>query len=95
VADVQDLPFRSAAFDVVVANYVLHHVPDTGRAVAEMARVLRPGGVAVVACVGDGHLAELHQIRQEVFGAAADVFADAFGAAAGTRVLPTRFGDVE
>jgi SAM-dependent methyltransferase len=95
VADVQDLPFRSAAFDVVVANYVLHHVPDTGRAVAELARVLRPGGVAVVACVGDGHLAELHQIRQEVFGAAADVFADAFGAAAGTRVLPTRFGDVE
>ena len=96
VADVQDLPFRSGAFDVVVANYVLHHVPDTGRAVAEMARVLRPGGVAVVACVGDGHLAELHQIRHEVFGnQSADVFADAFGAAAAARVLPSRFGDVE
>ena len=32
-------------FDVVVANYVLHHVPDAGRAVGEMARVLRPGGM--------------------------------------------------
>ena len=64
VADVQELPFRSGTFDVVVANYVLHHVPDAGRAVGEMARVLRPGGMAVVACVGDGHLAELHQIRQ-------------------------------
>src|SRR5262245_36326631 len=62
VADVQDLPFPAGTFDVVVANYVLHHVPDTERAVAEMARVLRPGGVAVVACVGDGHLTELHQI---------------------------------
>ena len=62
------LPFRDAAFDVVVANYVLHHVPDTARAVTELARVMRPGGVAVVACVGDGHLTELTQIRREVFG---------------------------
>jgi SAM-dependent methyltransferase len=91
VADVQELPFRDAAFDVVVANYVLHHVPDAGRAVAEMARVLHPDGVAVVACVGDGHLAELHQIRREVFG---DGWSNAltdtsFGARSGARLLPT------
>lgn len=96
VADVQELPFRDGAFDVVVANYVLHHVPDAGRAVAELARVLGPGGVAVVACAGDGHLAELHQIRREVFGDRwADATADNFGAAAGARVLPSRFGGVE
>jgi len=97
VADVQELPFRDAAFDVVVANYVLHHVPDAGRAVAEMARVLHPDGVAVVACVGDGHLAELHQIRREVFG---DGWSNAltdtsFGARSGARLLPYRFGLVD
>ena len=95
VADVQDLPFRDASFDVVVANYVLHHVPDPGRAVAEMARALRPGGTLVVACVGDGHLTELHQIRREVFGdLAADAFGSSFGATAGAEVLPAWFGEV-
>ncbi|HEX6165277.1 MAG TPA: class I SAM-dependent methyltransferase [Acidimicrobiales bacterium] len=96
VADVQDLPFQTAAFDVVVANYVLHHVPDARRAVAEMARVVRPGGTVVVACVGDGHLAELHQIRREVFGEPwADALASGFGAEAGAEVLPQSFGQVD
>jgi len=96
VADVQELPFRDESFDVVVANYVLHHVPDAGRAVGEMARVLRPDGVAVVACVGDGHLAELHQIRQEVFGEDwARALPATFGARSGARLLPSRFGRVD
>jgi SAM-dependent methyltransferase len=96
VADVQELPFRPASFDVVVAIYVLHHVPDTRRAIAEMARVLRPGGVALVACVGDGHLAELHQIRREVFGEPwADTIADTFGAVAAAKALPGAFDEVE
>lgn len=95
VADVQDLPFRDASFDVVVANYVLHHVPDPAGGVAEMARVLRPAGTLVVACVGDDHLTELHQIRREVFGdLGTDALASSFGADAGARVLPGWFGDV-
>jgi SAM-dependent methyltransferase len=96
VADAQELPFRSASFDVVVANYVLHHVPDTRRAIREMARVLRPGGILVVACVGDGHLAELHQIRREVFGESlGNALASTFGASAGAEVLPATFGAVD
>jgi SAM-dependent methyltransferase len=95
VADVQDLPFCNAGFDVVVANYVLHHVPDATRAVGEMARVVRPGGAVVVACVGDGHLTELHQIRREVFGdLGLDAFGSSFGATAGAEVLPGWFGEV-
>jgi SAM-dependent methyltransferase len=96
VADVQDLPFRSSSFDVVMAIYVLHHVPDIRGAIAEMARVLRPGGTLLVACVGDGHLAELHQIRTEVFGESlADALASHFGASAGARLLPASFGVVD
>ncbi len=96
VADIQDLPFRSDSFDAVVAVYVLHHVPDARRAVAEMARVLRPGGAALVACVGDGHLTELRQIRQEVFGEPwAEAITDTFGAAAASQVLPGAFDAVD
>ena len=54
-----------------------------------------PGGTLVVACVGDGHLTELHQIRREVFGdLAADAFGSSFGATAGAEVLPAWFGEV-
>ncbi|WP_418060589.1 class I SAM-dependent methyltransferase [Pimelobacter simplex] len=45
VADVGDLPFEDASFDLVVSFTGLHCFPDPGRAVVEMARVLRPGGV--------------------------------------------------
>jgi SAM-dependent methyltransferase len=44
VADVQYLPFGDAAFDAAVANFMLYHVSDRPRALAELARVLRPGG---------------------------------------------------
>jgi ubiquinone/menaquinone biosynthesis C-methylase UbiE len=42
---VTDLPFDDATFDVTCSFKVLAHVPDIGRALAEMARVTRPGGV--------------------------------------------------
>lgn len=39
------LPFEDASFDVTCSFKVLAHVPDIGRALSEMARVTRPGGV--------------------------------------------------
>lgn len=45
IADVGDLPFESASFDLVVTFTGLHCFPDPARAVVEMARVLKPGGV--------------------------------------------------
>jgi len=44
-ADVADLPFEDGGFDLVVTFTGLHCFPDPHAAVAEMARVLRPGGV--------------------------------------------------
>lgn len=44
-ADVGDLPFDDASFDLVVSFTGLHCFPDPARAVVEMCRVLRPGGV--------------------------------------------------
>jgi ubiquinone/menaquinone biosynthesis C-methylase UbiE len=44
-ASVTALPFDDASFDVTCSFKVLAHVPDIGRALSEMARVTRPGGV--------------------------------------------------
>lgn len=48
VADAESLPFADASFDLVYSHGVLHHTPDTERAIGELHRVLRPGGVAMV-----------------------------------------------
>ncbi|MEX2643136.1 MAG: class I SAM-dependent methyltransferase [Acetobacterales bacterium] len=46
-ADITRLPFRDASFDAVYCSHVMEHVPDDRTALAEMRRVLRPGGWAV------------------------------------------------
>src|SRR5215471_3594218 len=48
VADAENLPFADASFDLVYSWGVLHHTPDTARALAEVRRVLRPAGEARV-----------------------------------------------
>ena len=47
-ADIQDLPFADDRFDAAYCSMVLHHVARPGRALREMARVVRPGGLVVV-----------------------------------------------
>ena len=44
-ADVMSLPYEDQSFDVVMAAHVLEHLPDPQRALAEMVRVLKPGGM--------------------------------------------------
>jgi ubiquinone/menaquinone biosynthesis C-methylase UbiE len=48
VGDAHDLPFPDASFDTVVATLALCTIPDDRRAVAEAARVLRPGGLLLL-----------------------------------------------
>ena len=43
-SDAQELPFPDACFDTVVCTLALCSIPDDRRAIAEMKRVLRPGG---------------------------------------------------
>ena len=47
-ADAENLDFADGSFDLVYSHGVLHHTPDTARAVREVHRELRPGGRAVV-----------------------------------------------
>jgi SAM-dependent methyltransferase len=46
-AGLPDLPFADGSFDVVLANFVVNHLPDPRAGVREMARLVRPGGRVV------------------------------------------------
>jgi SAM-dependent methyltransferase len=62
VADVESLPFGDAEFDCVFAGWVLYHVPDIDRAIAECARVLNPGGRLVASSYCDDNIRELWEL---------------------------------
>ncbi|MFF2553223.1 class I SAM-dependent methyltransferase [Nocardia sp. NPDC058058] len=46
--DALDLPYGDGEFDVVIASEILEHIPQDGAAIAELARVLKPGGALAV-----------------------------------------------
>jgi SAM-dependent methyltransferase len=93
--DAQDLPFADDAFDVVVANHMLYHVPEPTRAAAEFARVLRPGGVLLAATNGPSHLDVIAEISRQVFGwSSLDFVGRRFGRSNGGAILQTVFEDV-
>ncbi len=70
-ADIQDLPFMNDAFDVVIANSMLYHVPDLDKGLREVRRVLKKGGVFYCATYGENNftdrLAEWFRLGGEAF----------------------------
>lgn len=76
VADVQALPFADASFDMAIAAWMLYHVPDLDRGLAELARVLVPGGHLVANTNSNQHAQEVFDLigypredRQWIFNA--------------------------
>jgi len=70
-ADAEHLPVRDNAADAALAMHMLYHVPDIPAAIAEMRRVLHPGGTLVVAANAPGGLVELYRLRWESIAAVA------------------------
>lgn len=60
--DAQAIPFANNTFDVVIANFMLYHVPDRAKALAEIQRVLKPACRLYAATVGETHLQELSEL---------------------------------
>ena len=46
-ADICDLPFEDNSYDVILCNHVLEHIPNDTKAMQELYRILKPGGIGV------------------------------------------------
>ena len=94
--DASALPFETASYDVVQALHMLYHLPDPARGLDEIVRVLRPGGLAVIATNGRDTMSELFALNAAVFGGAArDETIDAFNLEKADLLLRERFDEVE
>lgn len=75
-ADICHLPFPDNTFDVILCNHVLEHIPNDTKAMQELFRVLKPGGMAILQIPQDltrWHTFEDNTItdpkkRAEIFG---------------------------
>jgi SAM-dependent methyltransferase len=90
VADAQDLPFEDGVFDCVVANWVIHHFPDTEAGVREIGRVLRPEGRLVAATFSTEHMRDLYD-----WLGASDIGELEFSSENGAELLGQHFASVE
>jgi ubiquinone/menaquinone biosynthesis C-methylase UbiE len=66
IGDAENLPFADAQFDGAVTRAALHHFAHPRRAVAEMFRVLRPGGVAAFADVVSSENADESRLHNAI-----------------------------
>lgn len=64
VGDAGDLPFAAASFDTVICTFALCGVPDEKLALAEMVRVLRPGGDLLLADHVESNLAPVQALQR-------------------------------
>jgi len=71
--DAQRIPYPEDRFQAVIANHMLYHVPDRQQALAEIRRVLAPGGRLIASTVGRDHLVELKKLAQEFQGSSAPI----------------------
>jgi SAM-dependent methyltransferase len=91
VGDVQALPFEDAEFGAALAAWMLYHVADLDRGLAELARVLRPGGTLVAVTNGVDHLEELFGLARR----ATTMRRFNFRSENGEEVLRRHFAEVE
>jgi SAM-dependent methyltransferase len=89
LGDARSLPFSDGEFDCVLAAWMLFHVREIEQALAEIARVLRPGGRLVAVTNGTTHMRELRAL----LGAPPPSWS--FSAENGRELLERHFGHVE
>lgn len=94
VGDIESLPFPDASVDRVLAPHVLYHCAGLERAVAELRRVLAPGGVALVVTNGADHLSRFRDLRRQGIGADPGLIFDRFTLEKAEPLLRRHFDDV-
>lgn len=97
VMDAQEVPYPDNSFDIVIANFMLYHVPDREKAISEVSRVLKKGGKFYVTAFS---LENMKEVTDLVFNFNNKVYtplqslASAFGLENGKKQLNEYFDDV-
>ncbi len=91
IIDIQDIPFEDEHFDIVIANYMLYHVPDINKAISEVSRVLKKGGYFYAGTAGEHGIMEtiVNILDMDL------VFANTFSLENGKEKLEPYFSGIE
>lgn len=97
--NIENIPYPESSFDIVIAHFMLYHVPDRNQALQEIRRVLKPGGKLYAATIGETHLEEFGELVSEfnsnlVYSSASE-HAKKFGLENGAEQLAPYFSSVE
>ncbi len=66
VVDIQNVPFENNQFDVILANFMLYHVPDRDKGIGEIRRVLKDKGILHSVTLGSKHMYEFHNLVEQI-----------------------------
>lgn len=95
--DIQEIHYPDETFDMIIANYMLYHIPDLPKALSEVKRVLKTGGKFYCATNGNGGMAPYlhHALKQ--FDPATNAFMPewTFSLQNGAALLEQYFVDVK
>ena len=98
VADAQFLPYGDNEFDIIIANYMLYHVPNVEKALSEISRVLKPNGSFFASTFGKNNLKEVTETfrnyNNEIDSVLTEMVA-VFGLENGGEMLSKYFNSVE
>jgi ubiquinone/menaquinone biosynthesis C-methylase UbiE len=91
VIDIQDIPFEDGYFDIVIANFMLYHVPNLEKALSEASRVLKKGGVFYAGTSGE------HGVMETIVSwlGFEGVYVNTFSLDNGKERLENHFSDVK
>jgi ubiquinone/menaquinone biosynthesis C-methylase UbiE len=93
-AEATTLPFEDGSFDAVIAMHMLYHLAEPAKGIAEMFRVLKPGGFLAATTNGAGNMRGIYELTT-VFGSPPfDPASAAFGYEAADRLMRSQFGNV-
>lgn len=95
--DIQSIPFDDESFDVIIANHMLFHIPDLNKALLEVQRVLKKGGIFYSATDGNGGMRPfLHEAIKQ-FDSSSEAFTEKlpFNLQNGKEILSKYFSSVE
>ncbi len=95
--DIQNIPYDSNSFDIVIANHMLYHVPDQEKALAQVYRVLKAGGHFYATTLGKNSLKELQIIYRKLEDKASFSYSEnvSFTLENGKALLGRYFSDIE